>query len=138
MNILKKLSPVTYIFVCLFILVFFSGCSNATDNKTYQNINAKVAFELIQNKEVLILDVRTKGEYAQGHITDSVLIPVQVLSTDFTKIMDFKEKPILIYCRSGNRSVTSSNILLEKGFKDLYNLKGGIKDWVNKGYSIQK
>ncbi|MBU1342293.1 MAG: rhodanese-like domain-containing protein, partial [Proteobacteria bacterium] len=94
--------------------------------------------ELIKNKQTLILDVRTLGEYTQGHIKNSFLIPVQVLTTEHIKIMDHKDNPILIYCRSGNRSVTASNILTKNGFKKLYNLKGGIKDWIKNGLPIEK
>lgn len=122
----------------MFIFGFIAGCSNATENETYQNIDAKEAFDLIQNKEVLILDVRTPGEYAAGHIKNSVLIPLQVLETDYTKILDHSEKPVFLYCRSGNRSVAASKILIKNGFKKLYNLKSGINDWVKKGLPIER
>jgi len=135
MNYLKT---TTTLFIVLFIIGFISVSGNATENKAYQNLDAKETFELIHNKQPLILDVRTPREFAAGHIKDSILIPVQVLNTDYIKIIDHKKGPILVYCRSGNRSVTASNILAKKGFKKLYNLKGGIKDWVNKGYPTQK
>ncbi|MCF6247376.1 MAG: rhodanese-like domain-containing protein [Desulfobacula sp.] len=121
----------------VFVFFFTTGCSNATQNNTYKNINAKQAFELIQDEDILILDVRTKGEYAKGHIKNSVLIPVQVLNTDYIKIKTYKKSKILIYCRSGSRSVTASKILLKKGFIHLYNMTGGIKDWSKNSYPIQ-
>jgi rhodanese-related sulfurtransferase len=137
---MKKLSVIlfTILVACLFITGFFSSCSNAGENKTFQDINSKDAFELIQNKDVLILDVRTPGEYAQGHIKNSILIPVQVLNTDYKKILEYRKKTIFIYCRSGNRSVVASNILISNGFENLYNLKNGIKDWVKQGHPIEK
>jgi len=113
-------------------------CSTAGEKRAYQDVGAKQAFDLTQDTKTLILDVRTPGEFAAGHIKNSVLIPVQILKTDMAKIIEYKENPVLVYCRSGNRSVTASNILNSNGFKDLYNLKGGIKDWVRNGYSIQK
>jgi len=132
---LKKIKLVCAV-VSLFI--FISGCSSAAEKDTYQNIESKEAYELIQNQNPLILDVRTPGEYVSGHIKDAVLIPVQVLATEYIKIIDHREKPIFLYCRSGNRSVTASTILIKNGFKKLYNLKGGINDWVKKGYPIEK
>ncbi len=135
MNITKKIKEIV---ICLFVVGLFSSCSTAAEKEAYQDINAKQAFELIQKENLLILDVRTPGEFLQGHIRDSVLIPVQVLNTEYTKILDFKDKPVFIYCRSGNRSVTASKILLDQGFKPIYNLKGGIKSWIQNGYSIEK
>ncbi len=93
---------------------------------------------MITSPNVLLLDVRTQGEYRAGHIKNSVLIPVQVLAAEHEKINGHKTEQIIIYCRSGNRSVTASNILLGKGFKNIYNLKGGIKDWVKNGFPIEK
>jgi rhodanese-related sulfurtransferase len=137
---MKKLSAILFkiLLTGLFITSFLSSCSNANEIKTFLDINSKEAFELIQNKEVLILDVRTPGEYAQGHIKNSILIPVQVLSTDYKKILDYRKKTIFIYCRSGNRSVVASNILISNGFENLYNLKNGIKEWVKQGFAIEK
>lgn len=114
------------------------SCSNTGEKSAYQDVGAKQVFDLIQNDKILILDVRTPGEFAAGHIKNSVLIPVQILKTEMEKMIEYKDKPVLVYCRSGNRSVTASNILNSNGFKDLYNLKGGIKDWIRNGYSIQK
>ena len=131
MNHFKKILP-----VFVFLLIF--SCSNTGEKNRYQNVGVKEAFDLIQNNATLILDVRTPGEYTAGHIKNSVLIPVQILKNDIEKIIAYKNSPVLVYCRSGNRSVTASNILNQNGFKEIYNLKGGIKDWVRKGYSIQK
>ena len=86
---------------------------------------------------VLILDVRTPAEYAQAHIANSVLIPVQVLHTEYTRLNGYEDKKILIYCRSGNRSVTASTILIKNGFSRLYNLQSGIKDWIKHQYPVQ-
>jgi len=142
MLIIKKrpyLKKIAALIVLLFIFGFIPGCSsNATKNETYQNIDAKEAFDLIQNKELLILDVRTPGEYAAGHIKNSVLIPLQVLETDYTKILDYRGKSVFLYCRSGNRSVGASKILIKNGFKKLYNLKSGINDWVKNGFPLER
>ena len=116
----------------MFILGFISGCGHSTENGTYQDIEATEAFELIKNKQVLILDVRTPGEYAQGHIKNSVL------AENYTKILDHRETPVFLYCRSGNRSVTASKILMAHGFKKVYNLKNGINGWLKEGYPVEK
>ncbi|MBU4293601.1 MAG: rhodanese-like domain-containing protein, partial [Actinobacteria bacterium] len=47
-----------------------------------------------------------------------------------------QDKPIIVYCRSGNRSTSAANILLEKGFKEIFNMTGGITEWQNKGFPV--
>ncbi|MDY4605229.1 rhodanese-like domain-containing protein [Clostridium tertium] len=75
-----------------------------------------------------MLDVRSEEEYNSGHIENSILIPIDKLEEEAENILNDKNKKILVYCRSGNRSKKASNILLEKGYTNVYDF-GGIKDW---------
>lgn len=131
MDIIKK----TTVLIIAVLLVLPAGCGGT--DLSYQNVDSETAYDMLNTRDVLFLDVRTPKEHNQARIQPSVLIPVQILNTDYTKIADHKDKKILIYCRSGNRSVTASKILLNNGFKHLYNLKGGIKDWAKHQYPVQ-
>jgi len=96
----------------------------------YQDLNAKQFYEMMQKeKDVIILDVRTPQEYQEGHISNAINIPVQILGQQLDKLKNFKDKKILVYCRSGNRSAIASQILDRAGFKNVYNLKGGLFEW---------
>jgi Rhodanese-related sulfurtransferase len=96
----------------------------------YQDLNAKQFYEMMQKeKDVIILDVRTPQEYQEGHISNAINIPVQILGQQLDKLNNFKDKKILVYCRSGNRSAIASQILDRAGFKNVYNLKGGLFEW---------
>jgi len=75
--------------------------------------------ELVKNGAV-ILDVRSTGEYADGHIKGSVNIPVDQLRNNFEKLKD-KKKPIITCCASGMRSATAKSILLNAGYEEVYN-----------------
>jgi len=81
-----------------------------------------------------LLDVRTPEEYASGHIADSVNINVETLADHLDEVP--RDVPVVVYCRSGNRSATAAQILLDAGYKQVYDL-GGIQDWVAAGYPIQ-
>ncbi len=104
----------------------------------YQAVNAKEAKEIIANISPLILDVRTPREYSMGHIEGSKLIPVQNIQREYTKLLDYKDKPILIYCATGNRSTVASRILISNGFKNIYNMRYGISEWARNGYPVKK
>lgn len=106
----------------------------------FENIDSKEFYQIIQReKAVLVLDVRTPMEYREdGHIPGSILIPVQVLPQYIKEIEKFKDKKILVYCRSGNRSTIASRFLEQNGFKYVYNLKDGIVGWKKNKLPIEK
>ncbi len=91
--------------------------------------NSPEEFEAAMEGDYLLLDVRTKAEFDQDHIGYPTLIPVDELGSHLSEIEEFKDKPVLVYCRSGNRSVTASNILISNGFTEVHNLVGGIGAW---------
>ncbi len=95
----------------------------------FENVDAKTFYNLMQEKDVVILDVRTPQEFVQGHIEGANLIPVQVFQYLKLGGKGIKDKKVLVYCRSGNRSVTASRWLESWGVKGVYNLKGGIIEW---------
>jgi rhodanese-related sulfurtransferase len=102
----------------------------------YREVTSQVASEFIKTDKPFILDVRTPGEYERGHLKDAVLIPVQVLHKQLAKLSDYKNKDILIYCATGNRSTVASRILIENGFKQVTNMRYGIVDWSAKQYPV--
>lgn len=105
---------------------------NMFKNNKYTNINANELKILIkENKNYIIIDVRTNGEYKSGHIDKAKNIPVNELKNKIKSIDKFKDKISIIYCASGARSKTAANILYKEGFENIYNLKGGIYSYIN-------
>ncbi|MCL2383569.1 MAG: rhodanese-like domain-containing protein [Oscillospiraceae bacterium] len=97
--------------------------------RTFANIDASTAREQIREERgITILDVRTLEEHQGGHIPDSILIPVNELENRAINELQDKQARIFVYCRSGVRSVTASEILIRLGFENVYNL-GGINNW---------
>ncbi len=85
------------------------------------------AQELDQKKGAVIIDVRTNKEYGQGHIPGSVHVPLADVGTKVKKLK--KDKEIVVYCQSGNRSIWAIKRLIGMGYTHLYNLKGGYSAW---------
>ena len=110
----------------------------ASGDAKFAEINVDAAKKLIKKSNPLILDVRTPNEFHNGHIENAKLIPLQQLEERLSEIEDHKNKDILVYCRSGNRSTVASEILIKNGFKKLYNLKNGIIGWERSGNSLVK
>jgi rhodanese-related sulfurtransferase len=98
-----------------------------------KEISVDEAYQLFQNGE-FILDVRQPDEYEAGHIPGSVLIPLDLLESKLSEIPQDNE--VVVVCRSGNRSATGRDILLNAGFTSVTSMAGGMNQWHEKGYEI--
>ena len=118
------------------ILVLLVAYSKGLIFANFKSITPAQASELLKNsKEVFLLDVRTSIEFSQERIKGATLIPLHDLSQSLSKLNKVKDKKVIVYCRSGNRSVSASRILAKNGFIPL-NLKGGIGLWQHEGLSV--
>jgi phage shock protein E len=87
--------------------------------KSMLGMGPAVDYNELMAKGAQIIDVRTQGEYAGGHIKGSKNIPLQSLSNGMNKIN--KDKPVITCCASGMRSASAKSILQNNGFKEVYN-----------------
>ncbi len=93
-----------------------------------------MAYQLYQ-EGVYTVDVRTPEEWDEGHIPGATLIPLSELVERSGELP--KGEPILLYCRSGNRSLQAMNLLAAEGFSNLSTMDGGFIDWVAAGYPAE-
>lgn len=99
----------------------------------YGEVTVAEAQALIDtNSELVIVDVRTPEEFADGHIEGAIVIPVSELVDRLDELAP--EDDLLIYCRTGNRSTTAMTILTANGFTQLFHMHEGITEWVAAGY----
>lgn len=105
-------------------------------SKNVKNVTAEEAYELMKsNKELVIIDVRTKQEYKGGHIPGAKSIPLNEISSRISEIEKFKDKPILVHCASGGRSPAAVKTLLKHGINNVYHMKHGLMTW---SYGLKK
>jgi rhodanese-related sulfurtransferase len=112
------------------------GCSTTTAGAT--NMNVSEFSKKITESGVVLLDVRTPGEFAEGYIEGAQNIDFQ--SGNFENEIASLDKNLTyaVYCRSGNRSGQAAKIMHDAGFHDVYNLDGGVIDWANEGMMLVK
>jgi rhodanese-related sulfurtransferase len=115
----------------LFFLLFPILIFSQEIDSFYELVSYDIYKNKISTKDALVFDVRTTEEFNLGHIKGSINIDFydEKLFVDFFQKIN-KTKPIYIYCRSGNRSKKSSEILKEIGFVKVYDLLGGYKNWI--------
>ncbi len=114
------------------LIIFFilrSGAP-AESNMTPQELRARIATE----PGLQLIDVRTAGEFAAEHLKGAKNIPVDALASRLGELA--KDKPIALYCRSGNRSGTALRLLQEQGFTQVKHLPGGILAWQSEGLPL--
>lgn len=137
MNTLKKYTNVLY-WIAMAGMIFWFAYSKGWIFANFTSIDAKQAIHLLDNDDnVTLLDVRTIQEYKEGHLRDATLIPVQALADNLGMLKQDKNKKIIVYCRTGSRSVSASRILEENGFTPL-NVKGGILKFQSLGVQLVK
>ncbi|MFZ1614980.1 MAG: rhodanese-like domain-containing protein [Holophaga sp.] len=117
------------------LMAMVQACGFASTDTEMKRIAPEQAKGIIDGRKALLVDVRTEAEYKDRHIpgTDA-LIPLQELAQRIHELEPWKGKPILLYCRSGNRTQQAAKLLQKHGFTDVTDLKGGIQEWISKGY----
>lgn len=135
MNIIIKTMAISVLLVLLFAGIGCIGNGDTQISKIeFTDISVEQAKQMIDNNEVFLLDVRTQEEFDAGYIEGAILIPDYELASRLSEVPD--DAKILVYCRSGRRSVDASNILLDAGYTDVYNMLGGINEWSYSQYPV--
>ena len=96
------------------------------------------AMNLINRQDALLLDVREQSEYDSGHIINSRLIPAGKLKDRIGELEKYRERPIIVVCRSGNRATPIASWLGKQGFGQVYLLTGGVLAWQKANLPLEK
>jgi len=93
---------------------------------------------LEQDPPPFLLDVRTPGEYGQGHIPGAVLIPDYALGERVSELAKYGDRTVVVYCEVGSRSAAAAKTLLEKGFPHVANYRGSMRAWRRAGLEVER
>ncbi|MBT3180200.1 MAG: rhodanese-like domain-containing protein [Candidatus Marinimicrobia bacterium] len=110
------------------IILGFVAWNQTKDKAGVPAITSGEGVKLISNSNYVFLDVRTQKEHNAIRIPNTDLIPVHELASRLNEIEKYKDKTIILYCRSGNRSGKATTLLNNAGF-DAINLLGGMNQW---------
>lgn len=149
------MKKIVLFFPLVILLVFTSACNSQDSNASsvdqvntvmvkgeglnvFKDVDARLFKQLISKGDVVLIDVRTPGEYAQGHLKNSKLI--NFMDKNFeTQIAQLdKGATTLVYCHSGRRSAGAMKKMKSAGFTEVYNLVGGIGAWASAGGEMVK
>jgi len=139
MNIKKS----HFLFISLLWISMMSCGQKQKEGSDDQSTGSKISLispsELNKvNKDILLIDVRTPGEYASGHLENSVNIDYK--AGNFKELIAEldKNQDVYVYCKVGGRSNNSAKMMKKMGFKKIYDLEGGIRNWEKNGLKTVK
>ena len=96
------------------------------------------AVTLSNHKSGVFVDVRTDQEYREGHVLYALHAPLGLIDAKLKDLAKYKNRPVIVYCRTGNRSGQAGAILKKQGFSEVYNMTGGILAWQNASLPLTK
>lgn len=113
--------------IIIIAVLLISGCTQ--QESQVQKLDSIQAFEMSsQQSEIIIVDVRTVAEYNQGHILDSINVPLDQIRDTMEDVIESKNTPIFVVCRSGNRSAQAQSMLQSMGYTDVIDI-GSVFEW---------
>jgi len=114
-------------FAAVLGLILFTEFRNLTEKFT--TVGPSAVISVINKDETVVLDVREMSEIKTGMLNDAIHIPLSSIAKRYTELDKYKDKSVVVYCRSGNRSGSVCRTLTGRGFDNVYNLAGGIMAW---------
>ena len=102
------------------------------------SVNPTQATQLINREDALVVDVREPGEYGAGHILGARNVPLARIDSGGADVARKKDKPVIVYCDTGNRSAKAAAALRTQGYARVVNLAGGLGAWQQAGLPVEK
>lgn len=96
------------------------------------------ATRLMNQGTTLILDIREGEDYASGHLPRARHIPLSQLSKRMDEIGKFKDKPVIVTCRTGTKAGSATRVLKQAGFTNVFELRGGVNAWQQASLPVEK
>ena len=124
------------LFIVLLIAVL--AYENFMQSGDSAGISPSQAVQMINKEDAVIVDVRRKDAFINGHIINSVNIPHAALKTDIKKLQKHKQKPIVVVCAQGVDAVKAAKIISENEFEHVKVLKGGVRAWREADLPLEK
>ena len=128
-----------YLFLALFVILgLLIGNEVLRKIRGIVALTPNQALQLINHQDAVLIDIRDGGEYKSGHLPDARHIPFAELKKRLKELNKFKEKPLILYCRTDTRAGSAAAQLKKEGFTKLHTLKGGLTAWQNANLPISK
>ena len=93
---------------------------------------------LVNRDGAVVVDVRDKNEFSEGHIVGAINVPHTALANRLAELEKYKERPLVLACKMGQHAGASGTVLRKAGFQNVSRLKGGVAEWRNQSLPVVK
>ncbi len=121
-------NKISNIFLLALFVLLMGGCTQS-DATALAELSPQQAENIVKSQNAVIIDVRTQEEWDAGHIPNAIHIPLSEVKDRLEEFKAYDGRTMVMQCHSGKRSSAAAHILLDAGFKNVSNLKGGIMAW---------
>lgn len=119
-----------YLFLALaVVLALLGGTTLLPRLYGIRTLNSAEAVRLMNQEQGMVVDVCEASEFKGGHIPNAVSAPLSGLKSQLVSLEKYRSRPVIVTCRSGNRSVRGAMLLRKQGFQRVYSLSGGLSAW---------
>ena len=128
-----------YLFVALgVILVLLAAGPVSQQMYGIKNANTAQSVQLLNRENAVVVDVCEPKEFSAGHVPNAINFPLSSLKGRLRELEKHKNRPVIVSCRSGNRSMKGAVLLRKHGFPTVYNLSGGLQAWERDNLPVEK
>lgn len=128
-----------YLFVALGVILFLLAAGPISQQMHgIKNANVAQTVQLLNRENAVVVDVCEPKEFSAGHVPNAINLPLGSLKDRLREIEKHKNRPIVVSCRSGNRSLKGAVLLRKHGFPTVYNLAGGLLAWERDNLPLEK
>ncbi len=128
-----------YLFVALGVILFLLAAGPISQQMHgIKDANVALTVQLLNRENAVVVDVCEPKEFSAGHVPNAINLPLGSLKDRLREIEKHKNRPIVVSCRSGNRSLKGAVLLRKHGFPTVYNLAGGLLAWERDNLPLEK
>ena len=128
-----------YLFVALFVILgMLIGGEMLRKIRGITALNPMQALQLINHQDAVVIDVRDAAEFKTGHLPDARHVPMSELGQRLKELNKFKEKPVILYCRTDTRASSAGKKKKKEGFTSVHTLQGGLTAWQSANLPLSK
>jgi len=128
-----------YLFAALFVILFLLVAGPISQQMNgVKNANSAETVQLLNRENGVVVDVCEPKEFNAGHLPNAINLPLSSLKDRLKELEKYKNGPVIVSCRSGNRSVKGAILLRKHGFPTVYTLSGGLLAWEKENLPVEK
>jgi rhodanese-related sulfurtransferase len=122
--------------VCVIFLLLQDLLSNSFNK--FISVSPLIAVTKMNDEATVVIDIREPQEFLKNHIEDALNVPLEKLEGELSSLEKYKNRPLIVVCQTGARSVSACKTLTKSGFEQIFSMTGGMQSWEDYKLPVKK